>query len=544
MKNRKLCALLAGVLALSILAGCGNGSKNTNSLSSVDLASLEVVEETQLPISDEEITIDVWTKNRSQGYVKSFNEFEAFHEIAKLTNINLNFIHPTGNTEEQLNIMLSSGDYPDVIYHYWTTNAGKKLIKDGVGFDLKPYIEKIGPNFRKILEEPQYKKTFASISDQIYSMPIIFDNAKFQAYNGFFIRKDWLDKLGLDIPTTIDEWEVVLKAFRDNDMNGNGDTTDEVPFITHNSGVMYRYAFTTGFGANDMIYHLDQNDHTKVTHAVLTPQFKEFVVTMARWYKEGLVYNNYISATGNEIDSLYLNDNLGAMFTNNNNALPKYMEMRPDIELVAVPYPVNENGKTYYPRSAFEDLQVSNNGAVVTTKCKYPIEAIKYFDFLYSKQASDLMYWGVEGESYTIDENGKYQFTDLILNNPDGKVPYEAICKYMTNIGFTGLHQYESMLALESKLSPEFKAVKEQSVSTMMDMDRSLSLTYVPTTVEEDRKISSYNDLSTYLSTMFDKFIIGAEPIENYDNFVEQCKKLGIEEVIKIKQQAYDRIEK
>ena len=544
MKHKKICTVLAGVLALTVLAGCGNNEKKVNNLSTDDIANLEVVEETKLPISEEEITIDVWTKNRSQGYVKSFNEFEAFHEIAKLTNVNLNFIHPTGNTEEQLNIMLSSGDYPDVIYHYWTTTAGKKLIKDGVGFDLKPYIEKIGPNFRKILQQPEYKRTFDSISDQIYSMPIVFDNAKFNAYNGFFIRKDWLDKLGLDIPETIAEWEVVLKAFRDNDMNGNGDTTDEVPFATLKDGVMYRYAFASGFGAMDMLYHLDQSNPKKVTHAVLTPQFKDYVTNMARWYKDGLIYNNYISATQNEIDSLMLNDSLGAIFVDNNNALPKYMEMKPDMELVAVPYPKNANGETYYPRPSVDDLRVASNGAAITTKCKYPIEAIKYFDFLYSKQASDLMYWGVKGESYTVDEDGNYKFTDMILNNPDGKVPYEAICKYMTNQGFTGLHQYESMVGLETKLSPKFKKVKEESVASIMEMDQSRSLSNVPTTIEEDKLVSSYEDLTTYLSTMFDKFIIGAEPIENYDAFVEKCKKLGIEEIIKIKQQAYDRIEK
>ncbi|MBQ6937037.1 MAG: extracellular solute-binding protein [Clostridia bacterium] len=544
MKHRKICAVLAGVLALTVLAGCGGPKQKTTNLSAEDIANLEVMEENTMPISEEGITIDVWTANRSQGYVKSFNEFESFKKLAEITGVSLNFIHPTGNTAEQLNIMLSSGDYPDVIYHNWTTTNGKKMIKDGVTFDLTPYIEKIAPNFRKVLEQPNYAKAFASMSDQIYSMPVIYDNPKFQAYNGYFIRKDWLDKLGLKVPETISEWEVVLKAFRDNDMNGNGDTTDEIPFSTFNSGVMYRYAFTSGFGAMDMLYHLDQEDPTKVTHAVLTPQFKDFVTTMARWYKEGLIYNNYISATTNEVDSLVLNDCLGAFYVDNNNSLPKYMTMNPEMELVAVPYPKNENGETYYPRPSFEDLQVGANGAMITSKCKYPVEAIRYFDYLYSKEASDLMYWGVEGESYTVEKDGSYKFTDLILNNPDGKVPYEAICKYMTNTGFTGMHQYQAMVGLESNLAPEFKKVKEASVNYAMEMDRSRSLNNVPTTVEEDKQIASYEDLSTYLSSMFDKFIIGAETIEKYDEFVEKCKELGIEEVVKIKQQAYDRIEK
>lgn len=544
MKHRRVCAVLAGVLALSVLAGCGGPKQETTNLAAEDIANWEVMEENTMPICEEGITIDVWTANRSQGYVKSFNEFEAFKELAKITGVSLNFIHPTGSAAEQLSIMLSSGDYPDVIYHYWTAQEGKKMIKDGVTFDLTPYIEKIAPNFRKALENPVYEKGLALKSDQIYSMPIFFDNPKFNAYNGYFIRKDWLDKLGLDIPETIAEWEVVLKAFRDNDMNGNGDKTEEVPFATFNSGAMYRYAFTSGFGAMDMAYHLDQEDATKVTHAVLTPQFKDFVTTMARWYKEGLIYNNYISATTNEVDSLVLNDCLGAFYVDNNNSLPKYMAMNPEMEIVAVPYPKNENGPTFYPRPSFEELQVSSLGAMITSKCKHPVEAIRYFDYLYSKKASDLMYWGVEGESYTVEKDGSYKFTDLILNNPEGKVPYEAICKYMTNVGFTGIHQYQSMVGLESNLSPEFKKVKEDSVQYAMEMDLSRSLNDLPTTIEEDKQITSYSDLSTLLSSMFDKFIIGVEPIENYDAFVEKCKDLGLEETIKIKQKAYDRIEK
>lgn len=539
--RKKLCGLLASVLVVSMLAtGCGGGKEKAN-VSQSGADNLEVMTENTMPITEEDVTIQIWTSNRSQGYVKSFNEFQAFKEIAKITGVNVDFFHPTGNAAEQLNIMLSSGDFPDVIYHYWETNQGKKLVADGVALDLAPYMEKITPNFNALLDSnPVYREGLAAKSDSVYAFPMVYSNAKFLAYNSYFIRKDWLDKLGLSVPTNIAEWEQVLTAFRDNDMNGNGDTSDEVPFATIKSGNMYREAFASGFGLPLFGYHYSP-ENGKVTHSLLRPEFKEYITTMNRWYNEGLLYNNCISATGDEIDALYLNDNLGAFYIDNNNSLPKYLLAREDIELVAAPIPMDKNGKQYYPNNRMKSL-IAPYGSVVTTNCAHPIEAIRYFDFLYSKQASDLMYWGIEGESYTVQPDGSYQFTDYILNNPDGKVPYEAVCKYMTNVGFTGLHQYEAMVGLEHNLSAEFKEIKDQSVEYTMTSDMDLLMPAVPTTLEEDKEIAKYSDLSDHLNAMFDKLYIGVEPLDRLDEIVEECKSLGLEKIIEIKQKAADRI--
>ena len=544
MKKRGICIVLSAIMSIAILvSGCGQTKESSAGGFDINLDELSVMEENTMPITEEDITLDVWTSNYSQGYVKSYNEFEAFHILADTTGVKLNFIHPTGNANEQLNIMLVSGDYPDVIYHNWSPSNARKRIKEGVTYDLYPYVEKLAPNFRKVLEQPKFKNVFDALSAELPILPIIRDDPRFNAYNSHFVRQDWLDKVGLDVPETIDEWEVVLKAFRDNDLNGNGDTTDEVPFTSVKGGDAYRYAFASGFGARDLGYQRDPDDPSKITHSVLRPEFKEYVTTLARWFKDGLLYSDYITSTASVIDSLILNDCLGAAYTDNNNSLPKYILARPDMKLVAAPYPKNPNGLTYNPRNSFTDRLVTQYGVMITTNCKHPIEAIRYFDYLYSKEASDLMYWGEEGVSYTVEPDGSYKFTDMILNDPSGKSPYEVICKYMTNVGFTGMHQNMSMVGLESNLSEDFKKIKDDAVNYALELDGTISLAGVPTTVEEDQQTSQYSDLTDYLNSMFDKFIIGAEPIEGYDAFVEKCKELGLEEVIAIKQKAIDRME-
>lgn len=179
---------------------------------------------------------------------------------------------------------------------------------------------------------------------------------------------------------------------------------------------------------------------------------------------------------------------------------------------------------------------------MITSSCENVKEAVRLMDYLYSKEASDLMYWGIEGESYTKDENGNYCYTSAILDNPDGKTPYEAICKYMTNTGFVGLHQYESMLSLESNLPENIKKIKNDSVNYSLMTDKSAALLSIATTIEEDEKISSIDsDLKTYLEEIFPKFILGTEPMSNYDSCVEMAIELGLNKRIEIMQNAYER---
>ena len=274
---------------------------------------------------------------------------------------------------------------------------------------------------------------------------------------------------------------------------------------------------------------------------MLKPEFKEFLTTINRWYKEGLLNPNYITSTVDELDALMINNQLGAVYIDNNNSLPKYGTKNPDAELMAVPYPIDKNGKSYHPNSIVVS-SVSNLGAMITSSCENVKEAVRLMDYLYSKEASDLMYWGIEGESYTKDENGNYCHTSAILDNPDGKTPYEAICKYMTNTGFVGLHQYESMLSLESNLPENIKKIKNDSVNYSLMTDKSAALLSIATTIEEDEKISSIDsDLKTYLEEIFPKFILGTEPMSNYDSCVEMAIELGLNKRIEIMQNAYER---
>ncbi len=530
--KRVLCGALALTLAAGLLAGCGK-----EQTAQVDVNSLEVLNENTLPITEKPLTLTIWMENKSQGYVKNYSDMLAFQELEKRTGIKLDFSHPTGAAKEQLNIVLASNDYPDIIYSAWM-DTGMKQLQNGVCLDLAPYIEKLAPNLRKVFEEkPEMKEQLLMVNGEILMFPKLVDDQKFLCYDGYFIRQDWLDKVGEDVPTTIDEWYTVLTKFRDTDLNGNGQQ-DEVPFSSLNW--MFKEAFTSAYGFSKYDYYYDA-EAGKVTHSALSPNFKEYLTTMNKWYTEKLINENFLNTNSKELDSLVLNDQAGAFYIDNNNSMPKYMQLNENVKLVAAPYPTWNGGKNYYPNNAIIQT-MRGDGAMITKSCKNVVEAVRYFDYLYSDEASDLMNWGFEGETYTVNEDGTKQFTDLILNNPEGKTPYEAICKYMTNTGFSGIIQYAAAQGLESNLPDNLKQVKEESVQYALDADKSHLLPALKYTVEEvDQKSSKDSDIESYVSEMTGKFIIGTEPLSNFDQFIETLKSMGIEEVIKIRQDAYDR---
>ncbi len=536
-KFKKITAVMAAAaLTVTSFTACGdkNGERKKN-----DISESEVLTENTMPIANGDVELSIWMENRSQGYLKSYNDAKAVKILQEKTGLKLKFQHPTGAAAEQLNIMLASGDLPDMIHYSWKSR--KKEIESGLFLNLKEYIEKSAPTFRALLDEnEEYKNEYYSAygTDIAAAFPMIADDDRFLCYDGYFIRKDWLDKLGLSVPETIEDWEKVLTAFKEGDPNGNG-KKDEIGFSSY--AYMTNYLFMPAFDICTLGYYINPKTG-KITHAVLEKGFKNYLETMNRWYKKGLLNPSYLTTTGKELDSMVLNNELGAFHSDNNNSMPKYMQGNPDMQLVAVPFPKSSDGKQYTSQLSVKQ-RIRNFGTFVTSSCKNVTEAVRFLDYLYTDEGATLMNWGVEGETFKTDENGNKYFTDSIMKNKDGKTPYEAIAQYMPNTGFSGFNSYSAANALEANFPERLKKVKEASVNYSLNADKSMLLSTVPTTIEEDEEISSYSaDLDTYISEMYSKFIMGSEPLENYDSFVKNAKKLGIEKIIKIKQKAYDRM--
>ena len=147
-----------------------------------------------------------------------------------------------------------------------------------------------------------------------------------------------------------------------------------------------------------------------------------------------------------------------------------------------------------------------------------------------------------EGKSFTIDENGKKQYTDEIINNPEGKTPYDAIAKYCNNPGFMKIYDTEAIHGLDNSLEPDILAKRRESEKRAEESDKGLGIPSLAYTTEETKELNKIKtELVSYLEEMKAKFILGKEGFDNYDAFLSTIRELGAERAVEIMQTAFDR---
>ena len=187
---------------------------------------------------DEPIVITYYREELNRNSVASYMETAWVKELESRLNIKLEIQGPASSDDYNtaVNAMLTSRKYPDLLYFDWNTqyNGGMMAgVEDGVIVpisEIPEYKEKV-PNWFKVLDEhPEVRRSVVNDDGSIVSFCHWEPNMARSAYWGYAVRKDWLDRLNLEVPKTIDDLYNVLVAFRDNDANGNGDPSDELPF--------------------------------------------------------------------------------------------------------------------------------------------------------------------------------------------------------------------------------------------------------------------------------------------------------------------------
>lgn len=538
-KAKRIISLsLSIILALSMASGCTqSGQKNEQ--------KSEKTTEVQKPVK---LT---WFTNattfKGSKIKNGYNDVACFQEIQKKTGIQVEFQQAAQTGQKAqitdvLNIMLASGNYPDILY--WDFNGypggAAKLYDDKVVIKLNDLIDKNAPNFKKAMSDnPEVRKQSVLPDGTYIQFPKIEGDQKRLSYGGFSIRQDWLDKVGEKMPVTIDDWYRVAKAFKEKDPNGNG-KADEVPFGDHVDMFLVKsFAAAWGVGSFDNFY---LNPKTgKVAYGPLEPEFKEYITTLNKWVKEGIIEKEFPTLARNAFEANLYEGRYG-VFEGMINKLDQYVNTMkakdPNVNWVAAPWPKGPSGKSYTSHGAFAAL--ISEGAAVTSQCKNPAAAVKFIDFMYSKEGSDILNWGVEGESYVMD-NGKRKFAIKEGNNPDNLILSDYVKQYaVPSIGWTKYMSYDAWAQLDA---PSDRA--QNANKLWMEADKSMLM---PSFVNDPAKIQRYADImsevKTLSSEMFIKFVTGAESLDKYDQYVQNLKKMGIEEALKITQDNYDSYKK
>lgn len=528
----RFCSFVTiAAMTLTLLSGCNKKDGDNVVSDSTNNPSATTKTETNLLPVKNPITIKCWAPNGAQAVLKSYNDIAMYKELEKKTGVKVDFIHPAqGQEKEVFNMMIASGDQPDIIENISTYYSGglEKAYVDGVIVDLKPLMDKHAPNLTNIYKEyPEARMGVETLDGRYFVVPMFKGSNAIRAQYGLITRKDYLDAVGLEVPNNLQEFEAVLKAYKDK-------LDVKIPLQTIKTELQ-TLSITGAFGLNGGGYQLENG---KVTYWASSPKYKDYITTLSKWYKEGWIDPEYPVVTSKTRDARVTNGEAGIYWHSAGSGFLSFLEPgkknNPKFDLVAIPYLDPEFSK-------IDPICSTASGAVsITAANKNKDITMEWLDFLFTKEGNLIANFGVEGESYKM-ENGYPKYTEVITKNPDGRPMGEAGRFYARSFG-------SGPFVVDKRYGEQFWALPQQK-DALATWSRSADATakakkavYGNLTPEETQATTSkMNDITTYVNEWSTKFIMGVEPLSKVDEFQAQLKKLGIDDIVKLQQGAHDK---
>lgn len=573
MKKMNLFTLLLALaLMLSMFAGCGNGNAATSSQEAAVSASetegasdVEIPEELfvpdiapaadsageaasdveaepsyHIPISEEPLTYTAWMTYAPFAAdlidVDSMTGLLVLDKIQEITNVHFDITPVNGAAEQDnFNLMIAGGDYTDIIASMSFYNTGLEgAVEEGIIQDLAEPIRENCPIYWSYLSE-NTNTLMGAYTDSGY-MPTLCVVAPElgQEVNGLVLRQDWLNEFGMDMPKTYDELYAYLEQAK------------------ADKGAMFDMISTDGI-CGDLAYGLNIEIggyaviDGEVQFGAAQEEFKDYLTFMHKLYENGVISQDFFSATNQDLSSTArLDFGLGTnslLTVSANNTGDIMMNVTDDaFEMAVMPYvSVDGNAEHHLGPDTLTTTLKDNDAWALSADCTNIEPLLEMVEFLYSDEGYILTNYGVEGETFEYDAEGKPQYTDLVINNPDGLSYFFASYVYATNAA-SGFFPYIN------DMSRSFYDFNDNQWQVYEDLKNLSDCEYVypsfaTMSTEENAEYSSVSsDLGTYMDSAILEFITGSASIDDgFDAYVEKLYGMGLQTMIDLKQAAYDR---
>ena len=524
MKTKKIISvLLSTVMIVSALSACGGKEEK------VEITPVEGFNETGYPVVDGSYTITAMgSYNSARG--GAVEDITAYKELEKITNIKLDMdAIDQSSFSEKLSVTLAGGDLPDI---FFSAALGKTTLqqqmKIGNIIDLKPYIDEYAPNFKKLLDESEELRSIVTLpTGEIASLPyfqINFENQKCQP-EMMMVYKPWLDKLGLEVPETTEELYNVLKAFKEQDPNGNG-KADEIPFCPRSLNDFYAMFAMFGIMAEPGFNYMFLDGET-TEYAPLQPEFKEALAYFAKLYKEGLLDKDMFIQNQQQV----LSKGAGAEeIVGATVSAAGFVVVGNERNAGMVPTPIIS--KPGAKEKMWISRELAGAGALAITKvCEHPEVVVRWADYLYSEEGAKLAWMGVEGVSYKYNEDGTWNW---ITEN--GESSTEARAKHTLNSGMSVPSKYP-MEWFKVNDGTETLA-NEQRLWMVENYGDCLRLPTPPIYMDpsvEKTVATTATDLNQYVTQYIAQVVTGEKDLEaSWAEFETTCKRMGADELVEI----------
>ena len=567
MKRKRIMALLlSAVMVAGTLAGCGgsgdSGSNTSDNGSSAakeeagssssddaagasdtsgdsqEAAALDAIypkDENGYPDLQGE-TISIWfsmTSTNAQN-TSDMGEYEAIKELEKKFNCNFEFVHPPiGQAQDNFTIMMADTELPDMIFcggvDSYYPGGVEMAYEDGILYDYTDKINAVDtPNFYNMISNDEFLEKLVTDDEG----RIIRLGAKIcGSEEADLIRKDYLEATGLDVPETIDEWTEMLAAMKANGVEYPLALTDGNKLMSTNifSGA---YGLSGGKGNNGFFVKEDGS----VAFAPYEENYKDYLELVNSWYEAGYINPDFTTQNDDAIMSMAADDRVGSVILHLwTYGATYYVTTETQDEskaLIPAPVPVLNKGDKRNLRPSGRSL---GDYKYITADAKNPDACIALLDALYLEDIDRMLANGIEGVGYNMEDGYPVQ---VPLEPDTPKEVHLASCPQQwhtyedTDLNYILTYKYNKGSQPDS-----LKLWKEEGT------DGTLSNFLLYNTEESQTRQSYQADINTYVEEMFLKFMMGVEPLENFEDFRATLKEMHIEELIATSQAAMDRYE-
>ena len=551
MKRRSvkklICILLTGSM---LLAGCGASDAGSTKTEAVPASAEEGMEAQSTaanegtegsaeisgegPIVDEKVTYTLACQLSPNWGNPADGEF--WKKLEEETNVHIEWItYLETEADEKFKLLIASGDYPDGFIGALggTDNDIVTYGSEGIYIPLNDLIDQYCPNFkRRVSEEyPDLMKMITCADGNIYGMPSVLYNP--DIYNNTFINKKWLDAVGADVPETTEEFEAVLKKFKEEDPNGNGEA-DEIPmtFMFSDWGASDHGPYFGAFG-----YPLSPDyimiDNKQVKYLGAEESFKKGAEWLGKLYEEGLVDRDIFTQDSSGMSAKVSQGNVGVFSSWDATDAGDYADDY--VALMPLKGPEGEQNALVEGITGFYKGRF-----MITDKAKNPEILMQWIDRFYESMETGLN--ATYGIGPDKDKSWYYAEDNSIIFKSDAELPDEYIrgqqqLPFAPAILGTGVEDFlgnpakNDIIAQMKQYAGKFEdGTWERWPSCYMTVD------------EKEDIATTETDLQDYSKNQLAKWIAGESDVNaDWDNYLKELENVGLSHYLEVKQQIFDR---
>ena len=550
--KKLLALLLCLAMVATVFAACGDGSGSQSSSapqssqtgdsapessaaggeesSEAGEPSGEAVNGTNpgnvLPIVTEPVTLTIAKERHMLDTTKSYNEKASFKNITEETGLTLEFVElAAGTAAEKVPLMLAGGDMPDV---FWALLSDAQILQNTTQLvPLEGMLEDFAPNSLKTYEElgTDWRTIAIAPDDHMYGMLSRYESLYENTGDGIqIINKKWLEAGNKEVPTTLDEYYEVLKAFKEQDPNGNGQA-DEIPYcfaedmwcasITNDIGM---WGIGNGYGDTNSNFHIRDG---KVSGTVNTPEYREYLEFFHKLYAEGLIDAEGFSQNTEVFSNKIKNNQVGTYYSWT--AL-EYLSSEQEKDWVVLPTIAAKEGVQPVANGEIDRSTINKNGWVITTQCDHPEAALRLWDYLARDAESKMtVAMGEKGTLWDEYPEGGYYF--VVPENTTPEYTFEHMKYTLGTVNNHPLVTKAETPKNDGEISPA-AALRDQMVAAVdkdyVPKSGQLPQSYVsPEAIDERAFIET--DLKSYIKQFRSQAIMDGFDDAAWDAY---CKRL------------------